>query len=78
MVNRQKDRPIRIWEFENAPEKYKKLCDPDDIDWLAFIPKEVYENNYYFPFFSGYEWGEKDNGEWVFVGDGYILVYKHA
>ncbi|MCD6427737.1 MAG: hypothetical protein J7L03_06570 [Caldisericaceae bacterium] len=41
---------IKIWRYEKAPEKYKKLYS-DDVDWVAFIPNEVLkEEKGYIPF----------------------------
>jgi hypothetical protein len=35
---------IVIWEFEEAPEFYKKKSKMGEPgDWLAFVPNEVYE-----------------------------------
>jgi len=44
-------KPIKIWRFDSAPEKYKNYFDSSDADWLAFIPSEVLkEEGDYIPF----------------------------
>ena len=42
--------PIRIWQFRDAPLKYRKLSrNGGDEDWLAVVPKKsVYERNVWF------------------------------
>ena len=38
--------PIKIWKFELAPEKYRKLSTFfGDEDWLALVPP-LYKNDY--------------------------------
>ena len=34
-------RPIRIWRFEDAPDKYRhfSLKANEDIEWVIYIPK---------------------------------------
>ena len=34
-------KPIIVWRFCDAPDKYQSLFDCDDADWLALIPKEM-------------------------------------
>lgn len=33
------DRHIIVMRFEDAPQQYRDLSDPDDKDWLAFVPQ---------------------------------------
>ena len=32
---------IKIWEYEDAPEKYRFMY--DDVDWVAFVPDSMYD-----------------------------------
>ena len=36
---------IKVWQFYDAPEEYRKHFNSDDADWLALIPKE-YKDEY--------------------------------
>lgn len=37
-----KKKPVEIWRWEDAPEKYRKLSEHGgDEDWVAFIPAEM-------------------------------------
>lgn len=41
-VNLNRERMIRAWAFEDAPEEFKKLSDHGgDEDWVAHIPKAI-------------------------------------
>lgn len=39
-------KPIKVWRFDEAPSKYRKLFDQDDADWLALVPKKIYDKEY--------------------------------
>ena len=70
-------KPIQIWKFSDAPEKYRGYFDSDDADWLALIPKERAEE--YIPFLEentpfGPCWVDL-----IYQGDGsYLKVGYHA
>ena len=34
-------KPIQIWKFSDAPEKYRGYFDSDDADWLAILPASL-------------------------------------
>ena len=36
---------IKVWQFYDAPEEYRKHFNSDDADWLALVPKE-YRDEY--------------------------------
>lgn len=40
---------IKIWAYEDAPLKYKRLY-RDDVDWVAFIPLWIFRKGYYLDF----------------------------
>lgn len=67
---------IQIWEYSSTPEKYKKLFEPNDIDYIAFIPKKLWNESYgYIWFLEGYHW--RDNED-VFLTNGVVRVCRHS
>ena len=41
-MSSEENRMIKVWRFEDAPEKYKALSDHGgDEDWLAFVPETM-------------------------------------
>ena len=40
-----KTQPIAIWKFDDAPLCYSAEFNPDDADWLCYVP-ENYFNDY--------------------------------
>ena len=75
-----KVRPIRIWRFKDIPKKYRRIItDWDDIEWVAFVPKEVLEREgYYIAFMevgTPFGWCEVKTYE---LKDGELWVGYHA
>ena len=68
--------PIKVWEFCAAPEEYRRHFDPDDADWLAFVPNE------YGDYINWMEVGTQFgccSVETVYCADGsYLKVGYHA
>lgn len=76
MSNNLTKRPIRIWEYEDAPKKYKNLFYSDDADYIAFIPKELWVKSYEYIWFLGYEHWRED--EEIILSDGILKICRHS
>lgn len=35
------DKTIKVWYWADAPEEFRKLANPDDVDYVAFVPHGV-------------------------------------
>lgn len=66
---------IKIWPWETAPKKYKKLSKlGGDEDWIAYIPGEYKHLIDADPWITSIDTAytpqevQLDNGDWIYIG----------
>ena len=66
---------IKIWPWETAPKKYKKLSAlGGDEDWLVYVPGEYHELVSVQPWVQALDtendpqMTQLDNGDWIYIG----------
>jgi hypothetical protein len=71
------NKPIRVWNFYDAPEEYRKLSEHGgDEDWLAHVPRG-FEGVQPIWMVSGSSFGCCDVSEHE-VSDGRVYIGAHA
>jgi hypothetical protein len=64
---------IEIYSRENCPEQYLYLGNPDDLDWIAFVPNSM--KNEYMPFLEENRFGNFVTIVSIETGDVYFSYH---
>ncbi len=67
---------IKVWRFEDAPKKYRKLSTSGgDEDWVVLLPKELYQSDCFWVGWLGHidtchepDLFEQKDGSAVYIG----------
>lgn len=77
---------IKVWKWNDAPEKYKALSTHGgDEDYIVYVPEELVEE--YHPFHDAVWWNE-DESAWMAgwgwyhkpyrIDEGRVIIFAHA